>query len=247
MKRMLGVALAVVLVLAVRGAMAAAEPLADELAQWASDFKEDFLHTDPAAPRPIVPVPGWPAYAGAGWSIQYPRQWQVVDGNPYFVTCSDADKQAGYAFVQVQRFDAALDFDQLAQAILSQVVDVSTVAVVDSFEKNMLPQLGLAPPNGISRVYLLRADTPQAGRVFSVLQITVLAYLDAPPAASTSVTWTLMSAPQDQFLSTWDAVFVPMQLSSSYVIPKEGGEQIDRDNDGFADGEDAYPDDPQRH
>jgi hypothetical protein len=249
MKRLVSALLALLFLLAALPAAADSfAPASDALLTWIAAFISEYQNSDPAALKPIVPVQGWPTYYGGDWTSQYPADWSVVRGDTYSFMAGDSRGLDCYCYVQMLRFPQAYTHDQLALYILNSTTGGAPYTLVNTCQKNMFPQLMLTPPSGIAQLYFVRWKHPQAGMMFTLINVQILAYFNGYPIGSTSVSWSLYSAPESEFIDTWQNVFAPMLYSATYTIPKNGtGEVTDSDGDGYTDDVDAYPTDPNLH
>jgi hypothetical protein len=220
-------------------------PLPVALQEWMRDFQILYINSDPTTLKPIVPVPGWYTYAGGDWTYQYPPDWSVLSSDALSLLVCDSRQLAFYAYVQMQSFLQPLSHDQIGVYALSRVAGNLPFQVEGTFQKNILPQLMLTPPSGISQVWFVRWQHPQAGNMFTMLQVVVLSYFNSFGGGSASASWSSWSAPEGEFIEMSESVFVPMYYSSTYTIPGDG--ENDRDGDGYPDSEDNYPDDPNLH
>jgi hypothetical protein len=249
MKRLLSVLLVLTIlsVFPLTAAAAGEPPLPRALEEWMAAFQAEYLQSDPTAPKATVPVPSWPVYTGGDWTIQYPPGWTVLTGDPYSFLACDSRQLSCYDYVQVQSFPQALLHDQIGAYAFSRVAGGSSFSVAGTFAKNVFPQLMLPAPSGIAQVYFVRWQHPEAGNMFTLMQVVILSCYNSFAGGSTSASWSSFTAPEDEFPAMWQSVFSPMFLSATYTIPKEGGTTSDRDGDGYSDEMDAYPDDPFLH
>lgn len=247
MKRMISVFIVLVFLSVVSPLSALGEmsPLPAALQEWMSDFQASYLSSDPVKLKPIVPVPGWYTYAGGDWTCQYPLDWSVLSGDALSFLACDARQLACYDYVQMQSFLLPLSHDEIGVYAFSRVAGNLPFQVEGTFQKNILPQLMLTPPGGISQVWFVRWQHPQAGNMFTMLQVVLLSYFNSFAGGSASASWSSWTAPEGEFIEMSESVFVPMYYSSTYTIPGSG--ESDRDGDGYPDSEDNYPDDPNLH
>ena len=236
------VCLCVVSPLPARGEMT---PLPADLRDWMSDFQASYLAGDPVTLKPIVPVPGWYTYQGGDWTCQYPPDWAVLSGDALSFLACDARQLCCYDYVQMQSFLQPLAHDGVGVYALRRVAGNLPFRVEGTFDKNILPQLMLEPPSGISRIWYIRWQHPQAGNMFTMLQVVMLSYFNSFAGGSSSAFWSSWTAPENEFAALAGSVFLPMYYSSTYTIPGSG--ESDRDGDGYPDSEDNYPDDPDYH
>ena len=247
MKRFIAVLLMMVFVSLALPTVALGEmsALPESLREWMTDFQASYISSDPVKLKPVVPLAGWHTYAGGDWTIQYPPGWSVPGGDALSFLACDSRQLACYDYVQMQSFLQALSHDQIGAYALSRVAGDLPFRVEGTFQKNILPQLMLTPPSGISQVWFIRWQHPQAGNMFTMLQVVLLSWFNSFAGGSASASWSSWTAPEDEFTALAESVFVPMYYSSTYTIPGSGEE--DRDGDGYPDSEDAYPDDPNLH
>lgn len=247
MKRMMSVLVVLVFLSFVSSLSAISEmsPLPADLQDWMTDFQASYINSDPVKLKPIIPVPGWNVYAGGDWTIQYPLDWSVLSGDALSFLACDARQLACYDYIQMQSFLLPLSRDEVGVYAFNRVAGNLPFQVEGTFEKNILPQLMLAPPSGISQVWFVRWQHPQAGNMFTMLQVVLLSYFNSSFGGSASASWSSFSAPDGEFVSLAESVFIPMYYSSTYTIPGSG--ESDRDGDGYPDNEDNYPDDPSVH
>ena len=220
-------------------------PMPAALQDWMKDFQASYISSDPVTLKPIVPVPGWYTYAGGDWTCQYPPGWSVLSGDALSFLACDARQLACYDYVQMQTFLQPLSHEQIGVYAFSRVAGNLPFQVEGTFQKNILPQLMLTPPSGISQIWFVRWRHPQAGNMFTMLQVVVLSHFNSFAGGSASASWSSWTAPEDEFAALSVSVFVPMYYSSTYTIPGNG--ESDRDGDGYPDSEDNYPDDPNFH
>ncbi|NLF28792.1 MAG: hypothetical protein GX592_12920 [Clostridiales bacterium] len=249
MKRLSSALLAMLFLLTASSAAAEeTSPLPDALLEWTASLMNEFLASDPTALKPVVPVSGWPVYCGGDWTCQYPTDWSVLSGDMVSFLVCDARRLACYDYVQTQWFSQACTHDQLALFVLNRITGGAAFSLVNTCQKNMFPQLMLPAPSGIAQLYFIRWQHPQAGMMFALVNVQILAYYEGYPMGSTHASWSVYSAPEGEFLDTWQSVFAPMIYSATYTIPREGAaEDMDSDGDGYPDYLDAYPTDPFRH
>ncbi len=247
LKQMTSVLMVLILLCVVSPLSAHAEitPLPAALQEWMRDFQASYLDSDPTILKPIVPVPGWNLYAGGDWTIQYPPGWSVLSGDALSCLACDARQLACYDYVQMQSFLLPLSRDQVGVYAFNRVAGETPFQVEGTFEKNILPQLMLTPPSGISQVWFVRWQHPQGGNMFTMLQAVLLSYFNSFAGGSSSASWSSWTAPEEEFVALAQSVFFPMYYSSTYTIPGSG--ESDRDGDGYPDSEDSYPDDPNLH
>ena len=225
-----------------RGGMS---PLPLALQEWMADFKASYISSDPVKLKPIVPVAGWYTYAGGDWICQYPPGWSVLSGDALSFLACDARQLACYDYVQMQSFMLPLTHDQVGVYAFNRVASELPFQVEGTFQKNILPQLMLTPPSGISQIWYVRWQHPQAGNMFTMLQVVLLSYFSSYAGGSACASWSSWTAPENEFVAMAESIFVPMYYSSTYTIPGSG--ENDRDGDGYPDSEDNYPDDPNLH
>ncbi len=226
----------------------ASQPVSADLDVWMATYQQAYLSADPTALKPVVPVSGWPTCFGGDWSYQYPPDWAILSGDAYSFLACDARRLACFDYGQVMQFSQPYTHDSLGAWVFSRVAGGSAFEVAGTFQKNVFPNLMLPPPQGVSQVWFLRWQHPQAGPMFTLAEVTVLAFSDLSaygvPGANGSVSfsWTSCTAPEAEFTALWAGVFSPMRLSSTYTIP--GGGAADTDGDGHPDAQDNYPEDP---
>lgn len=213
-------------------------------------FQTVYLNSVPTTLKPIVPVQGLPTHYGGDWSSQYPPSWNVMSGDAYTSMACDSRRLAFFGYCQAFQFNQPLTHDQVGAYVFSRVAGDSACQVAGTFQKSVSPQLMLTPPEGIAQVWFLRWQHPQAGRMFTVMEVSFLAYRNFTTygvpgiSGSTSAFWITYTAPKDEFTAMWKSTFNPIFLSITYVIPNPGG---DRDGDGYPDSTDNYPDSPYWH
>ena len=248
MKRFLSLLLVLSLITLLPLPAAADEALPAGLQEWMAAFQQNYLYSDPTALKMIVPVSGWPAYRGGDWSYQYPPDWTVLSGDAYAFMACDSRRLACFDFCQVQQFNQPYTHDQLGAWVFSRVAGNSSFEVAGTFQKNIFPNLMLTPPEGVAQVWFISWQHPEAGRMFTLMELSFLAWRNftgyGVPGVSGSVSasWTTYTAPEDEFTAVWANTFNPMHLSATYTIP--GGGEADTDGDGHPDNEDNYPEDP---
>ena len=248
MKQCLSVFLALSLLpclpLAVPAAQAEAPP--DDLTQWMQNFQQSYPDIRKTVIKPIGPVSDWPTHYGGGWSCQYPPDWTLLSGDTYSFMVCDARRLACYDYAQVIQFNQLYSHDQLGQWVLSRVAGYPSFEVLGTFQKNIFPDLMLTPPDGIAQVWFIRWQHPQAGPMFTVMEVTILSYKNWAGYGeglrdTTSFTFASRTAPEAEFTTLWKEVFSEMFPPIRYTIPDE---ESDRDGDGQPDSEDNHPDDP---
>ncbi len=248
MKRCLSVLLIVFLLLPVSPSAETAQAMPADLKEWMAAFQRSYQNSDPAALKPIVPVAGWLTYVGGDWSYQYPPDWTVLSGDAYSFMACDSRRLAFFDFAQVRQFNQPYTHDQLGAWVFSRVAGETAPEVAGTFQKNIFPNLTLTPPEGIAQVWFIRWRHPQAGRMFTLMELSFLAWRDFTGygvpgiSGSVSASWTAYTAPEAEFAAVWANTFNPMFLSASYTIP--GGGETDTDGDGHPDSQDNYPEDP---
>ena len=247
MKRIIRVMAIIVCLCAVSPLPARGEmtPLPADLRDWMSDFQASYLAGDPVTLKPIIPVPGWYTDQGGGWTCQYPPDWAVLSGDALSFLACDARQLCCYDYVQMQSFLQPLAHDGVGVYALRRIAGDLPFQVEGTFDKNILPQLMLEPPSGISRIWYIRWQHPQAGNMFTMLQVVMLSYFNSFAGGSSSASWSSWTAPENEFAALAGSVFLLMYYSSTYTIPGSG--ESDRDGDGYPDSEDNYPDDPDYH
>ncbi len=247
MKRFISIVFALTLLISVSPLPATGElsPLPETLQDWMRDFEASYISSDPVKLKPIVPVPGWNVYAGGDWTIQYPPEWSVLSGDDLSFLACDGRQLACYDYVQLQSFLLPLAHDGVGAYAFQRVAGDTPFQVEGTFQKNILPQLMLTPPSGISQIWFIRWQHPQAGNMFTMLQVVLLSYFNSSVGGSSSASWSSWTAPEGEFVSMAESIFVPMYYSSTYTIPGSG--ESDRDGDGYPDSADNYPDDPNFH
>ena len=232
---------------------AAARALPADLQEWMATTQQNYLYSDPNAPKPVVPVSGWPVYWGGDWSYQYPPDWTVLGGDVYSFTACDSRRLACFDYCQVQRFDQPYTHDMIGGMVFSRIAGDSSPEVVDTFQKNILPNLMLTPPEGVMQVWFISWQHPEAGRMFTLMEVTMLAWTNFAgygiPGMSggASASWTTYTAPEAEFTAMWANAFNPMRLSATYTIPGGYERESDTDGDGYPDSRDSYPYDPNYH
>jgi hypothetical protein len=220
-------------------------PAPADLQTWMKDFQASYINSDPTILKPIIPITGWNMYAGGDWTYQYPSDWTVLSGDALSFLACDSRQLACYDYVQMQPFQQPLSHDQVGVYAFSRVAGDSPFQVEGTFQKNILPQLMLTPPSGISQIWFVRWKHPQAGNMFTMLQVVLLSYFNSFAGGNASASWSSWTAPEGEFVAMAESVFVPMYYSSTYTIPGSG--ENDRDGDGYPDSEDNYPDDLNQH
>ena len=248
MKRFLSALLILSLIPLTPLSAVAAQALPADLQEWMATTQQNYLHSDPTALKPIVPVSGWPVYGGGGWSYQYPPDWTVLSGDAHAFMVCDSRRLACFDFCQVQQFNQPYTHDVLGAMVFGRVAGNSSFEVVGTFQKNIFPNLMLTPPEGVMQVWFISWEHPEAGRMFTLMELSFLAWRNLTGygvpgmSGSVSASWTTYTAPEAEFTMMWANIFNPMRLSATYTIP--GGGEEDTDKDGHPDDEDNYPDDP---
>jgi len=247
MKRSISVLLILVLMYVISPMLAIGEmsPLSAALHEWMRDFQASYINNDPITLKPIIPVPGWYTYVGGDWTCQYPPDWSVLSGDAVSFLACDARQLSCYDYVQIQSFQLPLSHDEIGIFVFNRIAGDLPFRVEGTFQKNILPQLMLTPPSGISQIWFVRWQHPLAGNMFTMLQVVLLSYFSSYVSGSSSASWSSWTAPENEFVAMAESIFVPMYYSSTYTIPGSG--ESDRDGDGYPDGEDNYPDDPNQH
>ena len=251
MKRFLSVLLIFSLIPLVPLSAAAAQALPADLQEWMATTQQNYLYSDPTALKPVVPVSGWPTYWGGGWSYQYPPDWTVLGGDVHTFTACDSRQLACFDYCQVQQFNQPYSHDELGGMVFSRVAGNSPFEVAGTFQKNIFPNLMLAPPEGVMQVWFVSWQHPKVGKMFTLMELTILSWRNYAGygipgmSGSASASWTTYTAPEAEFTTMWANIFNPMRLSATYTIP--GGGETDTDGDGYPDSQDKYPQDPNYH
>lgn len=236
----------VVLLLGLTAAVShgAVDPLDEPLAPAIQQHIQTCLRSWMNAPmvKPSVPVPGWPVYTGSDWTMQYPANWKVREGNPYYMWVADPTGVCNFLFVQLQQIPGMPSMDQMREMGFQRMAGAAPHRVITTSTKNPMASLGFNDGTGLMQIWYVRWLHPSAGRMISIVQVNLL----SRSPLYTAVQWVFNSAPETSLIATDTKVFGPMIGSAYFTIPKGGSSPSDRDGDGYPDHADRFPDDPNR-